>query len=294
MKAAVELDDAALRAWPLPQPSQDDDKEARGRVVIVAGSAEMPGAAVLAGQAALRAGAGKLVVGTAATVAPWVAQQLPEARVVALPEADDGGLRADALDRLHEPLERTASVLVGPGMVPGGSAVRLVESLLDRLGDRPVLLDAAAMDIVRQPSRGRLPFRCHVAMTPHAGEMAHLSNDDKAAVERHPGEQASDAAKAWGAAVALKGACTWLAMPNGRLWRHARGNPGLATSGSGDVLAGLVAGLMARGAPVEQALAWGVALHARAGERLATRIGPLGYLARELAAEVPGLMAMLT
>ena len=293
MKGPTELDDAALRAWPLPRPSHDDDKEARGRVLVIAGSAEMPGAAVLAGEAALRAGAGKLVVGTAASIAPWVAQQLPEARVVALPEDDDGGLRADGLELIDKTLARTAAVLAGPGMAAAASTVQIVQALLGRVNGQPVLLDAAAMDVVRPPSEARLPFACAVGMTPHAGEMAHLSGGEKASVESDPGERARTAARTWGAVVALKGATTWLAAPDGRLWRHARGNPGLATSGSGDVLAGLVAGLMARGAPVEQALAWGVALHARAAERLAARIGPLGFLARELSAEVPSLMATL-
>lgn len=294
MTAPVELDDAALRAWPLPRPSHDGDKEARGRVLVIAGSAEMPGAAVLAGEAALRAGAGKLVVATAATVAPWVAQQLPEARVVALAEADDGGLRPEGIDTLGPLLAQTGSVLAGPGMAAGASTVGFVQALLARLEEgQPVLLDAAAMDVVRQPPAPAWLLRWNVGMTPHAGEMAHLMRQDKESVESGPGDRARLAATAWGAAVALKGACTWLAAPDGRLWRHARGNPGLATSGSGDVLAGLVAGLMARGAPVEQALAWGVALHARAAERLAARIGPLGFLARELSAEVPSLMATL-
>jgi hydroxyethylthiazole kinase-like uncharacterized protein yjeF len=293
MNPWTELDDAALRAWPLPRPSHDDDKEARGRVLVVAGSAEVPGAAVLAGEAALRAGAGKLVVGTPATIALLVAQQLPEARVIALPEDDDGRPRPDGVERLDTILAHTASVLIGPGMAAGPSTQRLVQALLGRLKGRPVLLDAAAMDVVRQPSGAAGPFGGPVGMTPHAGEMAHLSGEDKARIEAHPADQARLAAGRWGAVVALKGACTWLAAPDGRLWRHARGNPGLATSGSGDVLAGLVAGLMARGAPVEQALAWGVALHARAAERLAARVGPLGFLARELAAEVPRLMATL-
>jgi hydroxyethylthiazole kinase-like uncharacterized protein yjeF len=294
MTTPIELDDAALSAWPLPRPSHDDDKEARGRVLVIAGSAEMPGAAVLAGEAALRAGAGKLAVGAAATIAPWVAQQLPEARVIALPEDDDGGLRPDGLERLDKILAQTRAVLVGPGMPAGASTVRLVEALLDRLDGLPLLLDAAAMDVVSRTPGAVLRFSGRVAMTPHAGEMAHLSGEAKESIECDPGERVSIAAKTWGAAVALKGACTWIAAPDGRLWRHARGNPGLATSGSGDALAGLVAGLMARGAPVEQALAWGVALHARAAERLAARIGPLGFLARELSAEVPSLMATLS
>jgi hydroxyethylthiazole kinase-like uncharacterized protein yjeF len=294
MTTPIELDDAALSAWPLPRPSHDDDKEARGRVLVIAGSAEMPGAAVLAGEAALRAGAGKLAVGAAATIAPWVAQQLPEARVIALPEDDDGGLRPDGLERLDKILAQTRAVLVGPGMPAGASTVRLVEALLDRLDGLPLLLDAAAMDVVSRTPGAVLRFSGRVAMTPHAGEMAHLSGEAKESIECDPGERVSIAAKTWGAAVALKGACTWIAAPDGRLWRHARGNPGLATSGSGDALAGLVAGLMARGTPVEQALAWGVALHARAAERLAARIGPLGFLARELSAEVPSLMATLS
>ncbi len=91
--------------------------------------------------------------------------------------------------------------------------------------------------------------------------------------------------------VALKGQDTWVATPDGSVWRHEDGPIGLATSGSGDVLAGLITGLLARGASPLQAAAWGVWLHAQAGRRLSQRIGPLGFLARELAAEAPALMA---
>jgi ADP-dependent NAD(P)H-hydrate dehydratase len=97
-------------------------------------------------------------------------------------------------------------------------------------------------------------------------------------------------AQRWQATVALKGPVTHIAAPDGRLWKHEGGNVGLAASGSGDTLAGIVVGLAARGAPLEQAGAWGVALHARAGDRLAERTGPLGFLTRDLAAEVPMLM----
>lgn len=290
MRAPIELDDAALRAWPLPRPSPDDDKEARGRVLVIAGSTEVPGAAVLAGEAALRAGAGKLVVATPASIAHLVAQQLPEARVIALAQDDDGALRPEGVESLDQILPQARSVLAGPGLVAGASTLRFTQALLGRLNGQLLLLDAAAMDVVRQGSKAVLPFAGHVGMTPHAGEMAHLGGQQKKDIEADPGERARDAARTWGAVVALKGGCTWIAAPDGRLWRHAHGNPGLATSGSGDVLAGLVAGLMARGAPVEQALAWAVALHARAAQRLAARIGPLGFLARELAAEIPSLM----
>jgi NAD(P)H-hydrate repair Nnr-like enzyme with NAD(P)H-hydrate dehydratase domain len=93
--------------------------------------------------------------------------------------------------------------------------------------------------------------------------------------------------------VALKGAVTHIAAPDGRMWRHEGGNAGLGTAGSGDVLSGIISGLMARGAPLEQACAWGVALHALAGVRLAGRCGTLGYLAREIPGEVPAIMDAL-
>jgi ADP-dependent NAD(P)H-hydrate dehydratase len=128
-----------------------------------------------------------------------------------------------------------------------------------------------------------------VVISPHAGEMARLQGRDKADVDGD-GMAALHGASQWNVVVALKGAVTSIASPEGRLWRHEAGQPGLATSGSGDVLAGLIAGLAARGAALEQAAAWGVVLHALAGGRLARRLGPLGYLARELGGEVPSLM----
>jgi ADP-dependent NAD(P)H-hydrate dehydratase len=146
------------------------------------------------------------------------------------------------------------------------------------------------MGIARQDSGGPFCFDRTVVLSPHAGEMAHLSGVAKDAICAAPETHALRAASQWNAVLALKGARTVIASPGGRRWRHEGGNAGLAISGSGDVLAGLIAGLAARGAPLEQAACWGVALHALAGERLAMRIGSLGYLARELAAEVPALM----
>jgi NAD(P)H-hydrate repair Nnr-like enzyme with NAD(P)H-hydrate dehydratase domain len=132
-----------------------------------------------------------------------------------------------------------------------------------------------------------------VILTPHAGEMAHLTGRSKEALQETPQQVAMRQAKAWNAVVALKGPTTCIARPDGECWTHTSHAPGLGTSGSGDVLAGIIAGLAARGAAPEQALAWGVALHARAGRALAERVGTVGFLARELSAQVPGLMRAL-
>lgn len=287
--ASTRLDAHLLRRWPLPPVAEDADKEDRGRVLVVAGSREIPGAALLAGIAALRAGAGKLVVATAQSVAQPLALALPEARVIALPETDRGALAPEAVGLLADTARSTQAALLGPGLMDGTGTCNVVEGLLPLLAHAPVVLDALAMDIVRQDRRFDQPL----LLTPHAGEMAHLLGQPKEVILADPLRAAREAARRWNAVVALKGATTVIATPRDDCWRHEGGHPGLATSGSGDVLAGLIAGLAARQAPLEQACAWGVVLHARAGAALARRLGPLGFLARELAAEIPPLVSRL-
>ena len=287
----IAIDDDVLRDWPLPQP-EEGGKEDRGRVVIVAGCPEIPGAGVLAATAALRAGAGKVTIATPASIAGRMAFAVPESRVIALEETDDGCIAASAAHALEEIAEKADALLVGPGLAYGGATEALTLALLPLFRNAGIILDAAGMDIAMS-SRG-LRFSVPVLLTPHAGEMAKLTGLDKDAIVANPVRTALEASTRWNAVVALKNAITHLAAPDGRSWCHDGGNPGLATSGSGDVLAGIIAGLVARGAALEQAAAWGIALHARAGERLAERVGPLGYLARELPAEVPALMAALS
>ena len=289
----VEVDDACLRSWPLPQPDADGDKEERGRVLVIAGSREMPGALILAAKAALNAGAGKLTVATAAGVARLVATALPEARVIELVETDAGGIDQSAIARVRELLPRVDAVLIGPGMQDEPAVCDFCARLLDHPSTFVLVLDAAAMGVVLDSARRVEKFSSATILTPHAGELAHLTGGDKEGIGAQPAQAAANAAQRWNAVVALKGATTFIAAPDGSLWRHARGNVGLAISGSGDVLAGVIAGLASRGASAEQAAVWGVALQARAGEQLAARSGPLGYLARDLSAEVPALMGAL-
>jgi ADP-dependent NAD(P)H-hydrate dehydratase len=276
--AAERIDLHALRRWPLPELSEDADKEARGRILLVAGSREIPGAAVLAATAALRAGAGKLAIATGASVATQMAFAMPEARVIALPETAAGGFDPAAAPLLEQPLRAAHAVVIGPGLMDAQASCAFVAALLPWLREQCVVLDALGMDAVRSAGRFAQP----VLLTPHAGEMAHLTGASKEQVLADPVPAAREAAARWNAVVALKGPLTVIASPRGRLWVHEGGNCGLATSGSGDTLAGAIGGLAARGASLEQACAWGVVLHAQAGDRLAQRRGPVGYLAREL------------
>lgn len=284
----IGLDADALQHWPLPVPADDDDKEARGRVLIVAGGREMPGGAILACNAALRAGVGKLTLVTAESVAAGIALAVPEARVIAMPDDMAAWTDAPAMEEVLRVAGRSHGVLIGPGMPDEPATADLADALMAHCAHAGVLLDAAAMDALM---RRRAPLSQPVLVTPHAGEMAHLTGQPKQVVRQDPVHAAAMAAQQWGAVVALKGACTVIATPQGDVWRHEGGNVGLAVSGSGDTAAGLMAGLLARGASLAQAAAWGVVLHASAGEQLARRWGLLGYLAREIPGEVPRLMA---
>lgn len=295
--AVLDVDTALLRGWPVPMPAVEGDKEIRGHVLVLGGSCEMPGAVILAATAALRAGAGKLTIATGRSVAQLVALAMPEARVIGLPEHATAGFCIDAVASLDPLADRVDAVLIGPGMQDEAATAELVHALLPRLTEArvAVVLDACAMGaMLYPPARHAVGsawrFERPVILTPHAGEMAHLTGIAKDDICTAPDPRAMDAARDWNAIVALKGARTVIATPDGTLYQHEGGNVGLASSGSGDVLAGIIAGLAARGAPLEQAACWGVALHARAGELLAARMGTLGYLAREISQEIPALL----
>lgn len=287
--AGTEITRELLRAWPLPAPSSAADKESRGRVLVVAGSREMAGAALLAGVSALRAGAGKLVIATCRARAPWLSVAVPEARVIGVAETRTGAFAWRGVEALADEARRADALLLGPGMLDEAGTVAFVTALLAAADEVPAVLDALAINAL--PG---LRDRGGLLITPHAGEMAHLTGATKDEIADAPLAAASAAAARWRAVVALKAAVTWIATPQGEAWRHASGQPGLATSGSGDVLAGLVTGFVARGAPLAQAACWGSAVHAAAGRRASARVGRLGFLARELGAEVPGVLHEMT
>jgi ADP-dependent NAD(P)H-hydrate dehydratase len=286
-RAIVDIDDALLRAWPLPVPAEGS-KDDRGSVFVVAGAPQMPGAAVLAATAALRAGAGKLQIGTAASIAGHVGIAVPEALVVALDEAPSGAIAMSSVVTIVERANRADASVIGPGLVDEFASAALIAAVTAKL-EQPVVLDAAALACFAEHPGAIARLDGRAVLTPHAGEMAAMLGRPREEIEAEPARFAREAAQRYGAVVVLKGAQTFIAEPDGTLYRNARGDVGLATSGSGDVLAGIIGGLLARGAEPVQAAVWGVYLHARAGQVLSDRIG-IGFLAREIPAEVPVLM----
>lgn len=245
----------------------------------------MPGAAILASTAALRAGAGKVRVATAEPATMSVATAVPELFVMGISQAR----REESLAAILESAENTDAVLIGPGM----RDVEAIRFLLPKLaaidGLRALVIDASALPFVNDflPARGGL--RGRTIITPHGGEMAKIANAPAEEIAQDSLRVARETARRLGSVVVLKGSETIISAEGGDALLNKRGNVGLATAGSGDVLAGVIAGLCARGAEPLQAAAWGVSIHARAGERLAKRIAPIGYLARELLDEIPRL-----
>ena len=286
---------ALLRRMALPAPDDDGDKDARGQVLVVGGSRSLPGAILLAGVAALRAGAGKLQLATSRGVAPALGVAVPEALVLGLPETRTGDIAgARSVPQLTALVSRANAVLVGPGMTDPRAAHALIRPLVRRLGGEAILvLDAAGLLALRDDDTLLHRLDGRAVLTPHAGEMASLLDVDKDEVEGDPTAIAREAARRFGATIALKGPESWIAEPDGTLYHYTGGTVGLATSGSGDTLAGIVAGLAARGAPAVRAAVWGAFLHGGAGRALARRVGPIGFLARELLDEVPVVMRKL-
>jgi hydroxyethylthiazole kinase-like uncharacterized protein yjeF len=257
--------------------------------MIAGGSSEIPGALLLAGVAALRAGAGKLQLAAPGSTAPSLAVTLPEARVFALPETSDGYLDKKAGSRVVECANHADAILVGPGMLNEDAIKGFMDEIVRRVADKPLVIDAVALSALRG-ERYRFTEEARVVLTPNVGELANITGDTKTAIEADPRSAATALARDLNAVVVVKGPETFVATPYGEVFRYSEGEVGLATSGSGDILAGILVGFLARGATLDQAAVWAVYLHGSAGNRLRRQMGAIGFLARELSAEIPALM----
>jgi hydroxyethylthiazole kinase-like uncharacterized protein yjeF len=300
---AIPVTPSLLRGWPLP--SAGEDKYSRGAVTVIGGARATPGAVLLAGIAALRAGTGRLTLAVAESVAAQLAVSFPEAGVIGLPETRDGSVRGSGLDPIYADLESADAVLIGPGLDDADRTEELLRTLLKRdadggstgagsgTGGATIVLDAFALGCLPRLTEDLQPWHGRLILTPNPREAGILLGRE---MDR-PESAVREIARQYQAVVSCQG---FIARPpDGQapddpgLWEITTGYGGLGTSGSGDVLAGAIAGLRARGASDAQAACWGTHLHAAAADRLASRLGPLGFLARELTDELPALMLEL-
>lgn len=293
MASATPLTEHLLRSIALPA-AEGDSKDGRGRVLVVAGCTQLPGAVLLAANAAMRVGAGKLQIAVCRDLAIPIGIAIPEAMVVALPQTEDGGISCGCADDLAARAGRSDAVLIGPGMTEGEDGDTLTAALVRKAGEAAVILDAGAFGALNAD-----PDLAHrrdkpVVITPHAGEMAKLLGKEREAIEADPLAAAHEATDRFGTVTVMKGGSTHIVSPSGEAWCYDGGHVGLATSGSGDTLAGLIVGLLARGGTPEAAALWGVYVHGEAGRRLARRYGGIGFLAREISEQAPCILAEVT
>jgi ADP-dependent NAD(P)H-hydrate dehydratase len=286
--SATELTRSALRDFPLPAQS-DGDKDEHGRLLIVAGSREVPGAALLSARAALRTGAGKIRIATVESVAPSMALHMVEALIVPLSEDEEGGCAAGAVQTIAGQVERMNAIVAGPGMRSGAVSTEIAKILLQSC--KPVALDAGLLHCLPQVDAICRKSEVPPILLPHVREMASLLETSEEDIAADRLAAAHRAAQRYGAFVLAKGADSFVAAPDGRCWTYRGGAPGLGIAGSGDVLSGIAGALLARGAEPLTALLWAVLLHGEAGEMLSAKIGPVGFLAREIPEEVPALLA---
>ena len=282
---------AALRDWKLPEPGAG--KEARGHLLVIGGTASTPGAVALAGEAALRAGAGKLQIATPGPAASALAVSVPEALVVVLPENARGSIDITAADQLASYASGPDALLIGSGFVDPEDSEGLISAFAAEL-DTPVVVDALGSAFLTQHPEGLRHLDGRAVLTVNHKELAITADCDPDDVDEDPLGVAFQVAERSQLVVLVGGTEKHVVAPDGRCWVIEGGGPGLGVSGSGDAQAGIVSGLLARGAEPAQAAVWGGYMHARAGERLAASVGVVGYLARELPGQVPAVLGELS
>lgn len=256
-----------------------------GHLLVLAGARGKSGAALLCASAALRAGTGLVTLGGPQSLLPIFSTVLLEAMTHPLPERADGSLRL-APKALQHALDGRTAVAFGPGIGVSDDTIKLTRWLL-RESRLPLLIDADGLNCLATDPGMLLSASGPVVLTPHPGEMARLAKTTNAEVQANRVDTARAFATHYQCYVVLKGARTVIAAPNGQLWINSTGNPGMASGGMGDVLAGVIGGLLAQGYEAPEACQLGVYVHGYAGDRAAQEIGPVGLLARDVIDHLP-------
>ena len=287
----------------LPVRPLNSHKGTFGHLLVVAGSRNYVGAAFLVAQSAIRVGAGLVTLATPESVYPIVAGKLTEVIHLPLPEDADGRIHPRAVDLIRPKLAAYDALAIGSGMGwSAGTAEFLGQLLLDWPLDRPldrplnqlaVVVDADGLNNLSGLTNWWRRMSLPMVVTPHPGEMATLTGTSPGEVQRDRVQTARHWSAQWRVTVVLKGANTVVARPDGPVRVSPFANPGLASGGTGDVLTGIIGGLMAQGLNPDLAACCGVYLHGQAGEVVTQKLGDAGTVASDLIQELPGTIKWL-
>ncbi len=265
----------------LPSRQLDGHKGSYGRVLILAGSPGMTGAAVLTGEAALRSGAGLVYAGTAEELRAVQESKLKEVISIGFPGDGKGNLSSDGIEVIMAHASGCQAMAFGPGLDPGEETSRLLERLINR-ASVPLVVDAGGLGALARNTGMLKGKKAPLVLTPHPGEMSRLACMEIDRVQHTRWMLALEKAALWDSVVVLKGAHTVIALPGGELFVNPTGNPALSTAGTGDVLTGLITALAAQGLAPEEAAVCGVYLHGLAADICAARRGPRGIIAEDV------------
>jgi hydroxyethylthiazole kinase-like uncharacterized protein yjeF len=295
--AHLEIPDAgtmlpAPDAVVIPARPKDAHKGTFGTALVLAGSLGFTGAAFLSSTAAARTGAGLVRLLVADTIYPILAAKCTEVMAAPVPEVAPGAIGHAAYDSIMRQLDSVEVGIIGPGLGRDSSTWRLVVDLAMH-AKCPLVIDADGLNALSESPRSKGKLGANRVLTPHPGEMARLTGKSAAAINADRTSAARKAAKDWGAIIVLKGARTVVAHPDGRTSEDPHEVPALATGGTGDVLSGIIGGLISQGSEPFAAAVTGVYIHAAAGRRIAERLGDSGLLAGDLLPEIPLVMNVL-
>ncbi|MBE9482421.1 MAG: NAD(P)H-hydrate dehydratase [Chloroflexi bacterium] len=279
----------------LPKRPLEANKGSFGRVLVAAGSINYIGAAYLACSGAIRVGTGLVTLATATSLQPILASKLTEVTYLPLPESHSGIISPQAARLIHQQFKYYNVLLLGCGLGQSQSAIGFIRAVLFRSKAAlpSLVLDADALNTLAKIPNWWQQVTSDAILTPHPGEMARLVGVSVDEVQSDRLGIAKRAAAEWHKTVVLKGAYTVIASPDGQVKISPIANPGLASAGTGDVLTGAIAGLVAQGLSLFDAAALGVYLHGEAGEMVKGRLGDTGMIASDLLPALPLVIKQL-
>ena len=283
------IDIELLKAHPLPNWSDETHKADRGKLLLIGGSKRIPGAVILAARAALRAGCGSVRVAAPASVAMAIGIAVPELMVVPLPETAAGTISGEAIELIVAQSKECDAIVLGPGLDANSETDEFAREVIEA-APLPLLIDAQAISALSSDWKAGTRARI---LTPHDGEFETLTGKTLGPDAEAREKAALDYVSASGATLALKGHETIVAAPGGESYLNENGTRALGTAGSGDVLAGIIGGLLAQGLDATRATIWGVHLHAEAALAI-TKDGPEdGLMAHDFIERLPTVQKYL-
>ena len=264
-----------------------------GHIFILAGSRGMTGAAALCSNAAMRSGAGLVTLGIPVSLNSIMSRKLTEVMTVSLPETDKITLSLKAEREILKKTKASDAVVLGPGLSQHPDTQKLINKLILKI-NKPMILDADALNAIsKKPGRFKKIKMAYI-ITPHPGEMARLVNKSREYIKNNRLNVAKKFSRDYNAVVVLKGADTIVAAPDMDYYINNTGNPGMATAGSGDVLAGIIAGFLGQGLKAFDASVLGVYVHGLAGDFAAKDKGETGLIAGDILENIPYAIKIVT